>query len=440
MFYLFLNFAHMNYNETIQWLYKQLPMYQRIGKAAYKADLKKTIILLNTLGNPQKHFKTIHIAGTNGKGSVSHMVASAMQQAGYKTGLYTSPHLNTFRERIKINGTPIPEDFIIYFVATHLSQFQKIKPSFFEMTVAMAYNYFATEKVDIAILETGMGGRLDSTNINFPIVTAITNIAFDHTLFLGNTIKEIASEKAGIIKKNIPIIIGRKQKNTTEIFCDIAKQKHSPIIFAEDNIELKTVSNRNSNKKFYDIWVHNELYAETIHAPLNGNYQKENIPTALQILFIINKSKQFYLNKKDIIEGLEQTVNNTGLHGRWQTLNTNPLTIADIAHNADGINAIVNQLQETDFDKLHFVLGMVNDKNHNKILALLPKKAQYYFCSPNIPRALNVETLEKKAFEAGLNGLSYPSVRHAYNSAINNAGAHDLVFISGSTFVVAEVI
>ncbi len=430
----------MNYKETLDWLYSQLPMYQRVGAAAYKADLQTTIDLLEALGNPQRHFKAVHIAGTNGKGSVSHITASVLQEAGYKTGLYTSPHLKDFRERIKLNGKPVDEDFVVDFVKENREIFQKIKPSFFEMTVAMAFDFFAKQNVDVAVLETGMGGRLDSTNICEPVVTAITNIGWDHTKFLGDTLEKIAFEKAGIIKENVPLIVGRRQPETEQVFEKTALRKNAPLIFAEDNIELKRVSGSNSNDVFYDIWVGNFLYAEAINFPLAGNYQKENIATALQIIFTLHDLKISRLEKKDIVEGIEQTVNNTGLEGRWQVISKNPLTIADTAHNIDGIKAIVEQLRETDFDKLHFVLGMVNDKNHEEILSLLPKAAEYYFCSPDIPRSLDAEILAEKAGEAGLKGSVYPSVRHAYNSAVNNAGIRDMVFVGGSTFVVAEVI
>ncbi len=430
----------MNYKETIEWLYSQLPMYQRVGAAAYKADLQTTIDLLHALGNPQNSFKAVHIAGTNGKGSVSHITASILQEAGYKTGLYTSPHLKDFRERIKLNGIPVTEDFVVDFVKKNRDIFQKIKPSFFEMTVAMAFDFFAAQKVDVAVLETGMGGRLDSTNLCRPVVTAITNIGYDHTKFLGDTLEKIAYEKAGIIKENIPLVVGRRQSETETVFKQTAQQKNAPLIFAEDNVELKKVTGSNSNETFYDIWVGNFLFAEKVNFIPAGNYQKENMATALQIIFTLHDLKIFRLEKKDIIEGIEQTVNNTGFEGRWQILSKNPLTIADTGHNIDGIKAVVEQLHDTDFDKLHFVLGMVNDKNHDEILTLLPKTAQYYFCSPEIPRALDADILQQKARENGLQGTVYPSVRHAYNSAVNNAGIRDLVFVGGSTFVVAEVI
>jgi len=430
----------MNYNETIQWFFSQLPMYQRVGQVAYKADLNTTVKLLDALGNPQERFDAIHIAGTNGKGSVSHFVASVMQEAGYKTGLYTSPHLKDFRERIKINGQTVSSGTVVEFVEKNKEILKKIKPSFFEMTVAMAFDFFARKQVDVAVVETGMGGRLDSTNICRPLITAITNISLDHMQFLGDTVEKIAREKAGIIKQKIPVIIGRRQKETTAVFEEMAKSKNAQLVFADDHIELRKVSKGTKFEKYYDLWYDNELFAESLKVPLAGNYQKENIATALQLLLLSDITKRFHIDKKDIVEGIENMVNNTGFKGRWQILSTNPLTIVDTGHNIDGIRAIVAQLHETGYHKLHFILGMVSDKNHSEILNLLPKSARYYFCSPRIQRALDVESLEAIALKAGLKGTSYPSVMHAYHSALNNAGVNDLVFVGGSTFVIAEVI
>ncbi len=430
----------MNYDETIQWLFSQLPMYQRDGKAAYKADLSNTKALLKILGQPQEKFKAVHVAGTNGKGSVAHIIASVLQQAGYKTGLYTSPHLRDFRERIRINGEMIPREQVTAFAEKFQSDFKKIKPSFFEMTVGMAYQYFAGEKVDFAVLETGMGGRLDSTNISNPVLSIITHIDFDHTQFLGNTLEKIASEKAGILKKGIPVVIGRKQKETTAVFEKAAKDKNTHLIFAEDHFELRKIETGHPLEKHYDVWFENELYLENVNSPLLGNYQMENIATALQSINELKQSGAISIEKETLRQGLENTIANTHLLGRWQIINKNPLTIADTGHNRDGLFAIREQLSETDYEHLHFVLGMVSDKNHEDVLALLPQNATYYFCKADIPRGLNAEILKEKAFKAGLNGNSYPSVMHAYNSAVNNAGPHDLVFVGGSTFVVAEVI
>ncbi len=430
----------MNYDETIQWLFSRLPMYQRDGKAAYKADLSNTEALLKILGQPQEKFRAIHVAGTNGKGSVSHIIASVLQQAGYKTGLYTSPHLRDFRERIRINGEMIPQEKVVEFVVSHSNDFEKINPSFFEMTVGMAYEHFAEEKVDFAVLETGMGGRLDSTNISNPVLSIITHIDYDHTQFLGNTREKIAREKAGIIKPNIPVVIGRRQPETTPVFEKAAKEKKALLFFAEDLVELKLVRTARPLEKHYDIWIDNRLFLEDFNSPLLGDYQKENLATALQAIMLLNKSAEISIDSETLLQGLENVVANTHLAGRWQILNKNPLTIADTGHNRDGLLAIRQQLQETEYNHLHFVLGMVSDKGHKEVLALLPKKATYYFCKADIPRGLDAELLKEKAFKAGLNGNSYPSVMHAYNSARNNAAPGDLVFVGGSTFVVAEVI
>lgn len=414
-------------------------MYQRLGKAAYKADLNTTIQLLDVLSNPQNNFRAIHIAGTNGKGSVSHMLSSILQEAGFKTGLYTSPHLKDFRERIKINGQMIPEENVTSFVKKYSKTLDEIKPSFFEMTVAMAYDYFSTEKVDIAILETGMGGRLDSTNICNPLVTAITNIGLDHMQFLGNTIEKIGMEKAGIFKKNTPIVIGKKQKETSLLFVEKAKSLNADISFAEDNVYIKSVVTPKKNFKTFDIWHKDELFIENATSPLIADYQTENITTVMQIVFNL-KIKDIKIEKQAINDGLANVIKNTSLMGRWQKIGENPLIICDTGHNTDGINAVVNQIKQTNFKNLHVIFGMVNDKDPESILYLLPKNAHYYFCKPDIPRGMPEDKLQKHAFKAGLNGEAYPSVRIAMKSAINNAGINDLVFIGGSTFVVAEII
>ncbi len=430
----------MDYRETVNWLFLQLPMYQRVGGAAYKADLQKTVDLLEAVGNPQEHFKAVHIAGTNGKGSVAHIVASVLQEAGHNTGLYTSPHLKDFRERIKLNGKLVPESFVVDFVERYKPVFQKLKPSFFEMTVAMAYCYFAEQKVDVAVLETGMGGRLDSTNICNPLVTAIVNVGLDHTRFLGDTLEQIAREKAGIIKPDVPVVVGRRRKETDAVFEEVAAEQNAPLFFAGDETDVRLVYSDTSLHKTYDIWLNNDLLAERVEVPLLGDYQKENIAVAIKVLDILRKGNEYRIRTEDIAEGLEQVKNNTGFAGRWQVLNTNPLVIADTGHNADGIGAVVKQLKEMNYNKLHFVLGTVNDKDHDEILNLLPKEARYYFCTPHVPRGLDAGLLSEKAERFGLKGMTYPSVLHAYNSAVNNAGVNDMVFVGGSTFVVAEVI
>ncbi|MBN2637812.1 MAG: bifunctional folylpolyglutamate synthase/dihydrofolate synthase [Bacteroidales bacterium] len=430
----------MNYQETVQWLFAQLPMFQRTGKAAYKADLSNTISLLNLLDNPQKHFTAIHIAGTNGKGSVSHMIAAVLQEAGYKTALYTSPHLKDFRERIKINGQMIPEEKVVEFVEKHKSDFEQIQPSFFEMTVAMAYDYFKQEKVDFAVLETGMGGRLDSTNICNPAVSVVTNIGLDHQQFLGNTIELIAAEKAGIFKKDIPVIIGKKQLETKPVFEKTAQEKETRITYAGDHVEVKKIHTSKPMNLLVDIWLNDLLFIEELNSPLRGNYQLENIATAVQTILQLQSDGAIEISAEQIKEGIERTVEYTGLKGRWQILNTNPLTIADTGHNVDGMKSVIAQIRELNFRQLHFVLGMVSDKNHDAILQLLPKTAKYYYCKPDIPRGLDAEELKAKADELGLSGMTYSSVTHALASAVNNAHPEDLVFVGGSTFVVAEVV
>jgi dihydrofolate synthase/folylpolyglutamate synthase len=429
----------MDYKETINWLFGQLPMFQRIGKAAYKADLNTTIKLLEVIGNPQNHFKAIHIAGTNGKGSVSHIISSILQEAGIKTGLYTSPHLKDFRERIKINGQMIPEEKVTGFIENNREIIQKSKPSFFEMTVAMAYDYFAGQEVDIAVLETGMGGRLDSTNICNPLICSITNIGLDHTMFLGDTLEKIAVEKAGIFKKNIPIVIGRKQGETSTIFNDKASLLNAEISYSEDEIYIKTLRNQKGFNKHFDIWHKNELFAENASSPLAADYQTENLQNAVSICLKLN-SMGIEISKENILEGIENVVHNTAFKGRWQKIADNPLTICDTGHNHDGIQAVVKQIQQLSYNKLHFILGMVSDKDADNILGLLPKSAHYYYCKPDIPRGMPEVILEQHAFKAGLYGETYSSVMQAYNSACNNSNSNDLIFIGGSTFVVAEIV
>ena len=430
----------MDYKETLNWLFSQLPMYQRIGKAAYKADLDTTIQLLDKLGNPQNKFKAIHIAGTNGKGSVAHMLASVLQEAGYKTGLYTSPHLKDFRERIKINGKMIPEDNVVSFVTNNKSLFEQLTPSFFEMTVAIAYDHFAGEKVDFAVLETGMGGRLDSTNICQPIISVVTNIGHDHMQFLGTELEEIAREKAGIFKKDVPVVIGEKQVVVSEVFEDAAKANNTSIVYADDHFEVKPIHRRDKNHLYYDVWYNNELYIENLASPLLAKYQRKNLATAMQVIELLNDWEVISVSRKTIAEGVEGTIENTNLSGRWQILSHNPLTICDTGHNPEGIQAVVEQIHETSFDHLHFVFGMVQDKNPDSLLFQLPKDATYYFCKADIPRGMDAEELKQHAFKAGLRGNAYSSVREALNVAVNNAGVNDLVFIGGSTFVVAEII
>lgn len=402
----------MSYQETLDWLFSQLPIYQRSGVAAYKADIGNIVVACEKLNNPHQQFKSIHIAGTNGKGSTSHMLSAILQKAGYKTGLYTSPHLKDFRERIRINGQMIPKAKVVEFVATNKKWFSTIGMSFFEMTVGLAFHHFAQEKVDIAIIETGLGGRLDSTNILTPELSIITNIGLDHTALLGDTIEQIATEKAGIIKESTPVVIGRKQSKTEAIF-----QLHA------------------SNKKTTPTYAISSSYL----TDLKGDYQKENINTCVSSVRLLQKNG-WNITEEHIKNGLKKVVENTGLLGRWQILNNSPLTICDTGHNVDGIQRILQQLKETPHQHLHFVFGTVEDKNTDIILSMLPKSATYYFCQANIPRALNKQQLLDLANKYTLKGKTYPTVNNAFKAAQTQAKERDLIFIGGSTFVVAEVL
>ena len=428
----------MNYNETLNWMFNKLPMYQRIGSAAYKADLNTTIDILDYLDNPQHCFKSVHIAGTNGKGSTSHSLASVFQEAGYKTGLYTSPHLRDFRERIRINGNMIPEENVVDFIDKHKHKLEELELSFFEMTVAMAFDYFRKEKVDIAIIEVGMGGRLDSTNVINPELCVITNISLDHIKFLGDSEEKIAMEKAGIIKNETAVVIGETQEQSKDVFIKTASEKNSPIFFADKIIDCKKEDTSSIEYNKFDIYKNNEIYLKDLRFPLLGNYQKKNLSTIICALDFLRNP--FHIEDKHIYDGLEKVVSNTGLMGRWQIINKKPLAIADTGHNVAGINEVIRQLSETKYEKLHFVLSVVNDKDIDGILLMLPKDAEYYFCKADIPRGLDVETLADKARKCGLIGNIYPSVRQAFDSALNNSKDDDLVFVGGSNFTVAEVV
>ena len=428
----------MTYQETLEWMFNKLPMYQRIGAAAYKADLNNTIQLLDLLDNPHNSFKSVHVAGTNGKGSVSHTLASVFQEAGYKTGLYTSPHLRDFRERIRINGEMIPEENVVQFIDTYKDKFEAMELSFFEMTVGMAFDYFRKEKVDIAIVEVGMGGRLDSTNLITPELSIITNIDFDHTKFLGDTRAKIAYEKAGIIKPGIPVVIGETHPETEQVFIDKAKECGSPIYFADQIFDCDKIYFESFTEQKFDVWKNSELYMEALEIPLMGNYQQKNLTTVMCAIDLLRN--KFNLSDDDIRDGIGKVIRNTHLMGRWQILCKDPLTIADTGHNVAGITEVVRQLAEMHYGKLHFVLGMVNDKDVDSVLQLLPRGAEYYFCKADIPRGLDANILAEKAFDMGLRGQVFESVSHAYRSAVNNARFGDVVFIGGSNFTVAEVV
>lgn len=431
----------MNYAQTLDYLFSQLPMFHRVGAAAYKANLDNTICLCQKLGNPEKQFPSVHIAGTNGKGSVSHMIASVLQEAGYKTGLYTSPHLKDFRERIRINGNKIPKSKVIKFVRTYKKSFDPIQPSFFEYTFGLAVKYFADETVDIAVMETGMGGRLDSTNVVHSILSVITNIGYDHTQFLGDTLAKIAFEKAGIIKPGIPVIIGETMNETKDVFVGKAFESKSQICFADERFKAANSKKTGKyNAKFcMDIYREGILDFKDLICDLTGNYQLKNIITAFQSIETL-KGLGFEINSDHLRYGIKKIRKNTGLQGRWQMLGRNPLIICDTGHNVDGIRLVMHQLKEIPFKKLNFVLGFVRDKNIDAIIDLLPKEAHYYFCKANIPRGLDQDELKASCLKKGLSGESFPSVKLAMESAKRNARKEDLIFIGGSTFVVAEII
>lgn len=425
----------MNYAETVSYLFNQLPMFSKIGEAAYKKDLTNTIALCEALGNPHKKFKSIHIAGTNGKGSTSHMLAAIMQAAGYKTGLYTSPHLYDFRERIKINGVCCEEEFVINFTQRIQHQIETIAPSFFEITVAMAFDYFAANEVDIAIIETGLGGRLDSTNIILPELSVITNIGMDHMNLLGNTITAIAGEKAGIIKPLVPVVIGESNAETFPVF--MAASISSPISFAEDN---RYISDWLYQQPLLNVTVVDKNKNEYQHYSLDltGFYQTKNLLTVLEACSVLQQLG-WNIQPHHIKEGLSNVKKLTGLHGRWEIIQTNPTLVLDVGHNVDGIKAILTQLDLSNFKQLHWVMGMVKDKDIQAVLQLLPSTAKYYFTKASIPRALDEQELLKQAQELGLTGSSFSDVNSAIKAAKENADFNDLILVCGSVFVIAEV-
>lgn len=429
----------MNYQETIQWLFSQLPMFQRVGTQAFKKDLGNIRALCAHLGQPQNQFKSIHIAGTNGKGSTAHILSAILQTAGYKVGLYTSPHYRDFRERIKINGNYISEQAVISFVEENQAAFDKIKPSFFEMTVAMAFDYFQKEAVDIAIIETGLGGRLDSTNIITPLLSIITNIGMDHEAMLGNTLALIAGEKAGIIKPNVPVIIGETHLETAPVFVEKAVKENAAILFVDEVVEAQLIK-RNYQRAIYTLSSepYNLNFYELIF-DLTGTYQIHNLKTALLATFFLLK-ENFVITPTQIRAACADVQNISKILGRWQVLSEFPLTICDSGHNGHGLQYTLDALAELNKDQIHFVFGTVNDKDLSKVFPLLPKDAIYYFCKADIPRGLEAETLHQFAKAHGLQGTAYPSVRDAFEVAQAQASDNDCVFVGGSIFVVGEVL
>lgn len=427
----------MDYQEALDFMFSQLPMFHRIGAPAYKANLNNTIALSHLTGYPYNKFKSIHIAGTNGKGSVSHMLASILQESGYKTGLFTSPHLVDFRERIKVNGNMIDKSFVSNFINKYTDQFAQIKPSFFEMTFALAMSWFENEHIDIAVIETGMGGRLDSTNVIKPILSVITNIEYDHMQFLGNSLKEIAYEKAGIIKEGIPIVIGESNDEIRPVFEERSISCNSEIKYADEIYSVQIIQ-QPPNPIFSSIIYSDSVTEIMIETPLLGDYQLKNIATVLTASKILEVNS--LINNQALIKGIKNTIINTNLRGRWEILNTEPLTICDIGHNPHGISFIVNQLKKYKYHQLHFVLGVVNDKDITSMLELLPKNAVYYFCKADIPRGMETNILAEQAEQVGIIGQQFTSVMSAYKNAQRNAMSDDLIFVGGSAFVVAEIL
>ena len=441
----------MTYQQTLDYLFNSLPMYHRIGQAAYKADITNTVNLMQHLGNPEKKFRSIHVAGTNGKGSVSHMLASVLMQAGYKVGLYTSPHLVDFRERIRINGQMIPQERVTKFVEQHRSYMETLQLSFFEMTVGLAFDYFADEQVDVAVVEVGMGGRLDSTNVITPDLCIITNIGFDHTQFLGDTLPKIAAEKAGIIKPHVPVVIGETHPETRPVFEQRATELQAPIYFADDNCRIIPIDKQASQADgltfpLLDFQVATPNFQFSIinfqfSCPLTGSYQLKNLATLFQALELL-PTVGYTITEQHIRDGIARVVADTGLHGRWEKMDENPLTICETAHNADGVSAMLEKLSEIPYRHLHLIYGCVNDKDFHKILRMLPhERTTYYYSQPSVPRALPVGQLAEAAADLGMVGEAFPQVSDAISAARHAADPqHDLVLVTGSIFLVADAV
>jgi dihydrofolate synthase/folylpolyglutamate synthase len=428
----------MNFEETLEYLYNLLPMFQRVGKKAFKKDLTNTLALCEHLGNPQEKFKSVHIAGTNGKGSSAHMIASGLQEADYKTGLYTSPHLYRFTERIRINGKEVEPGFIVDFVAKHKGAIESIMPSFFELTVAMTFDYFARNHVDVTVIETGLGGRLDSTNVLKPAVSLITNISLDHTDMLGETLVEIAGEKAGIIKKGIPAVVGEYQEEIAGVFREKALAEDAPLYFADKSIEVNKERSGSSGENQVSIYGSAWGTFHSVQLDNSGDYQIKNLPGVIKVLEVLN-GNGLPVHERNIRAGLMKVKKNTGFWGRWEALSKDPLVICDTAHNEAGVKSIVSQLEKLEYDRLHIIWGMVADKNAVKIMKLLPRDAGYYFCQALVPRAMDAFLLMEKAKEAGREGIVFRDVNEAIHIALTRAGKGDVILIGGSNFVIAEI-
>lgn len=428
----------LTYAETLAWLYAQLPMFHRVGAAAYTRSLENIEALCSALGHPERSFQSVHVAGTNGKGSSSHMLASVLQTAGYRTGLYTSPHLKDFTERVRLNGAPVPPEAVVEFVTRHRVLFEEIKPSFFEMTVALAFRHFADQRVDIAVVEVGLGGRLDSTNIIRPLVSLITNISWDHKDLLGDTLPLIAAEKAGIVKPGVPVIVSQTQEEVDFVFRQVADTQGAPLTFADSLFEIRNPMPLPAGGQTVDVWRRGELYLPNLHLDLPGEYQWLNLPGVLAAVEEL-RAAGFALSEATVRAGLREVGRRTGLRGRWQVLGEHPLVVADTGHNEAGLRAALDQLLRRHPTHLHLVLGVVADKEVSQMLALLPTDATYYFCQAQIPRALPAGQLAERAAAFGLLGEVYDSVPAAVRAARSAAAPTDAVYIGGSTFVVAEV-
>lgn len=428
-----------DFQNTLTYLYEQLPMFQRIGPAAFKKDLGNIIALLDALGNPQQQFKAIHIGGTNGKGSVAHMLSAVLQARGYKVGLYISPHYRDFRERIKVNGTYISKRSVIDFVADKQALIERVRPSFFEITVAMAFVHFQQQKVDVAIVEVGLGGRLDSTNVLQPLLSVITNISLDHQQFLGDTLPEIAGEKAGIIKPGIPVVIGETHPATKTVFLDKAKSCQAPITFA-DQIWKAECIDTDLTHSFYRVFRKEQIVYQRLSVNLQGDYQRYNLQTALEAIAILRERTDLDITEEALLLGFLNLKSLTRFIGRWQLLGEHPTILADSAHNEGGLRLVLQQLQTLPYQHLHIVMGTVNDKTVEKVLGLFPEEARYYFAKADVPRGMDAKTLQQKAAAFGLTGRAYSSVRNALKAAKRYAQPDDLIYVGGSIFVVAEVV
>lgn len=431
--------TNARYEKILEWMYTRIPMYQRQGKAAYKSDLVTTEALDACMGHPHRSFRSVHIAGTNGKGSVSHMLASILQKAGYKTGLYTSPHLKDFRERIRVNGKMVEKEYVVSFIERHHEDIDRLKPSFFEMTVAMAFEYFRHASVDVAVIEVGMGGRLDSTNIVDPDLSVITNISLDHTQFLGNTREKIAAEKAGIIKTGIPVVVGETDPQTVAVFREKAAEKGTQIYFADHQRQIVRRNTKKGENTCYDVLSEGQVVYQNLCTDLMGSYQSKNLLTAIRSFEILHELG-YTLDEQHLREGIRQVATATGFMGRWMIVQHDPLIIFDTAHNYAGLDENLREVRNMSRGQLHFVLSFVNDKQLHNILGLFPASANYYFTKASIPRALDENRLARWAADYGLKGQAYPEAPDALKSARQNASPWDLIYVGGSTFLVSDLI